>query len=62
MGNPAHPKIRIFDLKFFSKIIPLGEAAVPLETTRRAIGNQEKSKQRSAIVGLRGFESKKFLD
>ena len=27
-----------------------GEAAIPLETTRRAFLNQEKSKQRSAIV------------
>ena len=26
------------------------EATIPLETTRNAFGNQEKSKQRSAIV------------
>ena len=30
-------------------MITEGEAAIPLETTRRAFGNQEKSKQRSAI-------------
>ena len=32
------------------QMITEGEAAIPLETTRRAFGNQEKSKQRSAIV------------
>ena len=31
------------------QMITEGEAAIPLETTRRAFGNQEKSKQRSAI-------------
>ena len=31
-------------------MISRGEAAIPLETTRRAFGNQEKSKQRSAIA------------
>ena len=30
-------------------MITEGEAAIPLETTRRAYRNQEKSKQRSAI-------------
>ena len=32
------------------RMITEGEAAIPLETTRRAFGNQEKSKQRSAIA------------
>ena len=43
-------------LKFFSKMVgipnkwfPKGEAGIPLETTRCASGNQEKSKQRSAM-------------
>ena len=31
-------------------MITEGEAAIPLETTQRAFGNQEESKQRSAIV------------
>ena len=31
-------------------MITEGDAAIPLETTRRAFGNQEKSKQRSAII------------
>ena len=31
-------------------MITEGEAAIPLETTRRAFGNQEKSKQRSTII------------
>ena len=31
-------------------MITEGDAAIPLETTRRAFRNQEKSKQRSAIV------------
>ena len=30
-------------------MITEGDAAIPLETTRRAFRNQEKSKQRSAI-------------
>ena len=34
------------------RMITEGEASIPLETTRRAIGNPEKSKQRSAIVVL----------
>ena len=34
----------------FKQIIVDGDAAIPLETTRRAFRNQEKSKQRSAIV------------
>ena len=33
------------------RMITKGEAAIPLETTQRAFLNQEKSKQRSAIVG-----------
>ena len=33
-------------------MITEGDAAIPLETTRRAFGNQEKSKQRSAIVSI----------
>ena len=32
------------------RMITEGEAAIPLETTRRAFGNQETSKQRSAIA------------
>ena len=32
------------------RMITEGEAAIPLETTRCAFRNQEKSKQRSAIV------------
>ena len=32
------------------QMITEGEAAIPLETTRRAFLNQEKLKQRSAIV------------
>ena len=31
-------------------MITEGEAAIPLETTRRTFGNQEKSKQRSAVI------------
>ena len=31
-------------------MITEGEAAIPLEMTWRAFGNQEKSKQRSAII------------
>ena len=37
------------------QMITEGEAAIPLETTRRAFGNQEKSKQRSAIVWTKYF-------
>ena len=33
-------------------MITEGDAAILLKTTRRAFGNQEKSKQRSAIVAL----------
>ena len=33
-------------------MITKGEAAIPLETTRRAFGNQEKSKQRSTIESI----------
>ena len=36
-------------------MITEGEAAIPLETTWRAFGNQEKSKQRSAILFLRMY-------
>ena len=32
-------------------MITEGEAAIPLETTRRAFRNQSQSKQRSALVG-----------
>ena len=32
------------------RMITEGDAAIPLETTRRAFGNQEKSKQRSVII------------
>ena len=35
------------------------EAAIPLETNRRAFRNQEKSKQRSAIEGLLFIENVK---
>ena len=31
-------------------MITEGDATIPLETTRRSFGNQEKSKQRSTIV------------
>ena len=31
-------------------MITVGDAAILLETSRRAIGNQEKSKQRSTII------------
>ena len=34
---------------YSKRMIAEGDAAIPLETTRRAFGNQEKSKQRSAI-------------
>ena len=33
-----------------NQMITEGKAAIPLETTRRAFGNKEKSKQRSAIA------------
>ena len=33
-------------------MITEGDAAILLKTTRRAFGNQEKSKQRSAIVAM----------
>ena len=36
-------------------MIKEGEAAIPLETTRRAFGNQDKSKQRSAIVETKNY-------
>ena len=43
-------------------MITEGETAIPLETTRRAFRNQEKSKQRSAIVILKSLEVlKKWL-
>ena len=32
------------------QMITEGEAAIPLETTRRAFGNQSQSKQRSTLV------------
>ena len=32
------------------RMITEGDAAIPLETNRRAFSNQEKSKQRSALV------------
>ena len=35
-----------------NQMITEGEAAIPQDTTRRAYRNQEKSKQRSAIVKL----------
>ena len=52
--------VRVFPI-FFTKVrlengwnskqmITEGENAIPLETTRCAFGNQEKLKQRSAIV------------
>ena len=34
-------------------MITEGEAAIPLETTRRAFRNQSQSKQRSALVDKR---------
>ena len=37
------------------RMITEGEAAIPLETTRRALGNQEESKQRSAIICLKNL-------
>ena len=58
-------KFVLFELTFFNglstkvhlekgwnskRMITEGEAAIPLETTRCAFRNQEKSKQRSAIV------------
>ena len=36
-------------------MITEGEAAIPLETTRRAFGNQEKLKQRSTLGTLTYF-------
>ena len=49
------------------QMITEAEAAIPLEPTRRAFGNQEKSKQRSAIVkndrdkiSLRSFHGKSY--
>ena len=33
------------------QMITKGEAAIPLETTRRAFGNQSQSKQRSTLIG-----------
>ena len=35
-------------------MITEGNTTIPLETTRRAFGNQEKSKQRSTIVYIKG--------
>ena len=43
-------KVRLENGWNSKRMITEGEAAIPLETTRRAFGNQEKSKQRSAIV------------
>ena len=43
-------KVRLENGWNSKQMISEGEAAIPLETTRRAFGNQEKSKQRSAIV------------
>ena len=48
------PKIRMTKVRLENcwnskRMITEGEAATPLETTRRAFGNQEESKQRSAI-------------
>ena len=34
------------------RMITEGGSAIPLKTTRRAFGNQEKSKQRSTIARL----------
>ena len=43
-------KIRLENGWNSKRMIIEGDAAIPLETTRRAVGNQEKSKQRSAII------------
>ena len=55
-----HPKLLIcYHTKVYlengwtsKRMITEGDAAIPLETTRRAFRNQEQSKQRSAIVSL----------
>ena len=49
VNNFFQPKARLENGWNSKWMITQGEAAIPLETTRRAFGNQGKSKQRSAI-------------
>ena len=45
-------KVRLENDWNSKQMITEGDAAIPLETTRLAFRNQEKSKQRSAITGF----------
>ena len=44
-----YTKVHLENVWTFEQMITEGDAAIPLEATRRAFRNQEQSKQRSAI-------------
>ena len=48
-------KVRLENGWNSNQMITEGEVAIPMETSRRAFRNQEKSKQRSAIVFFKKF-------
>ena len=47
-----YSKVHLENVWTSKQMITEGDAAIPLETTRRAFRNQEQSKQRSAIDKL----------